>query len=93
MKVGYECASEEGKIVTDSKSLIDCPISCARAANGATGCCEWQVDWEKCLFVPFVMFEPVGTTGDRHAIECVSNNVGAGNCSKKGEDIRYIDLK
>ena len=77
----YECSSEKGGIVTGAKSLNGCPYSCADAANGLPGCCEWQVDWRKCLFVPHVPFAPSTTSGRvlQYAIDCVSNNAVPGN--------------
>ena len=67
----YDCASETNAVVTGSSSLADCPSSCSQEANGRHGCCEWQADWKKCMFIPGVKSEPSRTSGERHAIDCV----------------------
>ena len=76
LSANYDCASETDAIVTGSSSLLDCPSSCAEEANGRHGCCEWQVDWKKCMFVPGVNSVRASTYAVqhnlRHAIDCVT---------------------
>ena len=36
----------------NAHSFTECPAKCTKAANGIPGCCEWQDDWNVCIFVP-----------------------------------------
>ena len=75
LSANYDCASETDAIITGSTSLSECPSSCADVAYGRHGCCEWQADWKKCMFIPGVKSELSRTSGERHAIDCVSGGL------------------
>ena len=52
----------------NAHSIKECPLKCTLAANGLHGCCEWQEDWNVCIFVPEETTKP--SDGQRAAIEC-----------------------
>ena len=52
----------------NAQSIKECPLECTQAANGLHGCCEWQEDWNVCIFVPEQTTKP--SDGQRAAIEC-----------------------
>ena len=75
LNYNYDCESETDRTVTDATSLSDCPFSCSEVARGRYGCCEWQDDWKKCMFVPNVKSEPYRFSSGRNAIDCVSGGL------------------
>ena len=86
LSANYDCASETDAIITGSTSLSECPSSCADVAYGRHGCCEWQADWKKCMFIPGVKSGPSRAYGERHAVDCTSqvNCSSYYDCSLKG---------
>ena len=75
LKADRDCAHENNNIRSYSNAVDDCRAICAREAAGGSGCCEWQADWDACLFVPYAQSVPENTLGERHAIDCVSSGL------------------
>lgn len=75
MVKGYDCASEANGTWNVYESLATCSSSCANAAKGRSGCCEWQEDHEMCIFVPGekAVIPSVPESDGRHATDCFSD--------------------
>ena len=46
----------------------ECASACAEFARGMPGCCVWQEDWKKCVFVPRETTKQ--NAGLRAGVEC-----------------------
>ena len=48
----FDCENENGGIIMDGIQQQQCSTACAERAYGRPGCCEWQTDWKRCIYVP-----------------------------------------
>ena len=67
------CESTKNYINVYSPSLQNCLKACTEESKGTPGCCEYQVDWKKCIFVPLdtrLRNDPRGGAVNRHAAQC-----------------------
>ena len=67
------CKSTKNYINVYSPSLQNCLKACTEESKGTPGCCEYQVDWKKCVFVPGDIGIRTASTGgavNRYATQC-----------------------
>ena len=71
------CKSTKNYINVYSPSLQNCLKACTEESKGTPGCCEYQVDWKKCIFVP-------GETSLLEASTSGAVNRYATHCTEEG---------
>ena len=64
-----KCPTKNGTAgVSMGVAKDECASACAEFARGMPGCCVWQEDWKKCVFVPRETTKQ--NTGLRAGVEC-----------------------
>ena len=48
----FDCLNENDGIRVEGIQKDQCAATCVEKALGRSGCCEWQTDWEACIYVP-----------------------------------------
>ena len=55
------CKHSDDYIRLNSPSLGGCRLACTQESKDRPGCCEYQVDWKLCIFVPGETAIPSGS--------------------------------
>lgn len=72
------CKTTNNYIHVNSSSLERCSIACNEESKGTPGCCEYQVNRKKCIFVlGGTMLQTASTGGvvNRYATQCTYQGV------------------